>query len=293
MYRTIKEKGTYKKGEPNFSYGIIGFEKNGNEVKHYPFQEEDKFFHRMRIALNGDEDIICAGFYSSFGISSSEGSFFIKIDRETEEITSTVFHKFGMDILTENLNEKQIEKIKGKEEKGKNMELKNYKLDKIIMREDGGAVLIAEQFYKDITGEDFTTVYNSNNIIVVSISPEGNLEWAEKIAKKQHSLYREYCSYALAEVKEKLYFVFNDHPKNLDYDGTGPVYDFTTRIKSNGVLVTLNTDGQQKREVLYSSEDSKLLATPYLFKQTSDNELIISGRQSYRKHRLGKITFKE
>jgi len=68
-------------------------------------------------------------------------------------------------------------------------------------------------------GTRTTTVYYYyyNDIIVININPGGETEWTKKIAKRQPSSNDGgfFSSYSLSIVKDKMYFVFNDSPKNL------------------------------------------------------------------------------
>ena len=117
------------------------------------------------------------------------------------------------------MTEKKKEKAKIAEERNDNRrsaELYNYSLDELILRSDGGAVLVAEQFY--VQEERYNDnpfgyggfgygyypynpysysryrnnyqtdyYYNYNDIIVVNIRPTGEIEWASRIPKKQEN----------------------------------------------------------------------------------------------------------
>lgn len=290
-----------RNGEPNYKYQILSYYNNGNDLEEYYIQIEDKFLTDMKIAINNDDNtIICAGFYSSKGTYSIEGSYFLKIDSQTKEIISKEFQKFGIDFITQNMTERGEKKTKKKVEKGKNIEMFQYDLDNIILKDDGGAILIGEQYY--ITSHTHSTsnssyityYYHYNDIVLINISPEGKIQWTEKIPKRQ--VTRDdggfYSSYAVSVVKDKLYFVFNDNPKNLFYKGKGKLYNFNKSKESLVVLVTVESDGTQIKEALFSAKDTKILTRPAVCEQISDNEMIIFG-QKRKKHRFAKITFKD
>jgi hypothetical protein len=184
----------------------------------------------MQIAINDERDIICGGFYSEKGTFSIKGSYFLKIDGQTQEIKAKSFKEFGIDFITQHMTQRQEKKAKKKAAKGKNIELYEYDLDNIILRDDGGAYLIGEQFFVKVvtrtttgsnghTSTSTTTYYYFNDILVINMSPSGEIEWTEKIPKRQRTTNDGgfFSSYALSVVKDKLYFVFNDHPKNLFY----------------------------------------------------------------------------
>ncbi|NOQ25811.1 MAG: hypothetical protein GQ564_10660 [Bacteroidales bacterium] len=301
-----KEKRKAKrKGEPNYKYQIISYFDKGNEVKEYPIMIEGKFLTDMKIAITDDKDVICSGFYSNEGLFSIIGAYFIKVDGETKEIIAKNFKEFGIDFITQNMTDRQEKKAKKKAEKGKEVELIQYDLDNIVLRDDGGAVLIGEQYFVRMVtrtmsnGNGGTTTTTSyyyfyNDIIVINISPEGNIEWTEKIPKRQKTANDGgfYSSYAMSVVKDKLYFVFNDHPENLTYKGEGKLYNFIKSKESLIVLVELDSNGKQTREALFSAREADILTRPKVCKQISKKEMILFG-QRRKAHRFAKILFKE
>ena len=123
-----------------------------------------------------------------------DGTYWLKIDPKTQEIISQNFKEFDIDFITQNMKKRQEKKAKRKEAKGKEVELFSYDLDEIIFDNSGGAVLIGEQYFittstsTDSNGRTRTTYrYHYNDIIVVKISSDGNIDWAEKIPKVQVS----------------------------------------------------------------------------------------------------------
>ena len=101
-------------------------------------------------------------------------------------------------------------------------------MDQLILRNDGGALLIAEQYfvqeeydrnqfydpyysnYYNRNYNDIDYVYNYNDIIVVNIRPDGEIEWTARIPKRQVTTNDGgyYSSYAMSIVRSKIYFVF-------------------------------------------------------------------------------------
>lgn len=301
----FKEKRQAKRnGNPNYKYQVLSYANNGSELKEYPIRIEGKFLTDMQIAINDDEDIICGGFYSSEGTFSIEGSYFLKINSRSKEIVSKEFKEFGIDFITQNMTQKEERKTIKKAAKGKSTELYQYNLDNIIIKDDGGAMLIGEQYYvrtttmksTDANGMTSTrtmTYYTYKDIIIINMSPDGKIEWTEKIAKKQISVNDGgfFSSYALSVVKDKLYFVFNDTPRNLLYKGEGQVYNFNLGRESIVVLVTLDSQGKQVKEALFASRDANILTRPLVCEQISDNEMVLFGQRK-KVQRFAKVSFK-
>jgi hypothetical protein len=303
--RIYKDKKREKrKGEPNYQYQVISYTDNGNSINEYPVKIEGKFITDMQITINDNLDIVCAGFFSDEGTFSIKGCYYLSIDGKTKEIKNKSFKDFGIDFLTQNLSEKKSEKIEKKMEKGKDVELFDYDLRDIILRDDGGAVLTAEQYYSTTTTytttsstgsvtTHTTTTYHYNDIIVINISPEGNIDWAQKIAKVQSTTEDMgfYSSFAMTIVKDKLYFIFNDNPKNLFAQTPGKVSNMILNKECIVALVTIDSKGDQTREALFKSADAEVVVRPKVCEQVSGNELVIFG-QKKKAHRLAKVTFK-
>ena len=294
-----KRKGK-RKGKPNYKYHILSYTNNGNDSKEYPISVKDYFLTDMQIAINDEQDIVCGGFYSEKGTFSIKGSYFLKIDGETTEIVTRNFNEFGIDFITQNMSKRKKKKAKKKAKKGKNVELYQYDLDDIILKSDGGAMLIGEQFYiRTVTtynqkgGSTTRYYYYYNDIIVINMSSEGVIEWTEKIPKRQTTSNDQgfWSSYAVTVIKDKLYFVFNDNPKNLFYKDGGKLYNFKKSSKALTVLVEVDSSGKQTKEALFTSKEAGILVRPKVCQQISDNEMIIFGQRG-KSQRFAKATFK-
>jgi len=95
----------------------------------------------------------------------------------------------------------------------------------------------------------------------------------------------------MAVVDDKLYFVFNDNPKNLFYKGSGKIYNFNKSKESLVVMVELDAQGKQSREALFSVKESDILTRPMVCEQISKDELVLFGQRK-KTHRFAKLTFK-
>lgn len=293
-----------RRGDPNYKYQVLSYRNEGKDLEEYPIKFKDKFLTDMKIEITNDRDIICAGFYSNEGTTSIIGSYFMRIDPSTKTVKKQGSKEFGIDFIAQNVTEREENRIKRKAKKGKNVELYEYDLDRIILRGDGGAILIGEQYYikkintsyTDATGRFRSrsiTYYYYNDIIAVNISPEGEIEWAEKIQKKQTTSSDGgfYSSYAMAVVKNKLYFVFNDNPRNIERNSSGRVYNFSGGRESLVVLVTVNARGEQKREPLFSTAEAEVIIRPKVSSQVAQRKMILFG-QKRKNQRFAQLIFK-
>jgi len=290
-----------RKGEANYQYRVISYTDNGETENDYSVSLPDKFLTDMQIGFRANKDIVCAGFYSENGTFSIRGTYFLSIDAQTHEIKTKSFKEFDINFITQNMTEREVEKAKKREEKGQEVEMYEYDLDKLIARSDGGAMLIGEQFFvktvtyttRGVNGMMSTytvTYYYYNDIIVVNIDPTGKIDWAVKVPKRQMSTDDGgfYSSYAMALNKDKIYFVYNDNPDNLDYSGVGKVS--TANVRNQVVMVAqVNSKGEMSRKPL-SAGIAEVIIRPKVCEQISYSEMVIFGQRK-KTQQFGLISF--
>jgi hypothetical protein len=291
-----------RRGAPNYKYQVFAYRDKGKTLKEYPISLPDKFLTDMQIEVLNNKNLICAGFYSEKGTYSIRGTYFLTVDAANKDIKTKSFKEFGIEFITQNMTENQAAKTKRKEERGEENELFEYDLDKLLVGKDGSAVLLGEQYYVNtVTHTRFingrsesysTTHYYYNDIIAVKINPAGKIEWAEKIAKRQHTTDDGgfYSSYTMAVIKGSICFIFNDNPKNLDYTGIGKVFNYHGGQESLIMLVNLDQSGKQKRQPLFRSLDVEVIARPKVCEQITNNEVILFGQRK-KTQQFASVTF--
>ena len=162
----------------------------------------------------------------------------------------------------------------------------DFEFRDIIMKENGGALLTAEQFYISIvtttdprTGATSSTYYYYyNDIIVVDLNPDGTINWTAKIPKKQVSTNDGgfYSSFLMAVRNDNIYLLYNDHIANVNIPN-GPQKFVSTRSKKNiaTVVVTIDGKGNWKKEMLFTAAETKINFLPKSSMQLSDNEILL------------------
>jgi hypothetical protein len=298
-----KEKRKSKrKGAPNYQYQIFAYRDQGKSVKEYLISMEDKFLTDMQIEILNDKNLICAGFYSAKGTYSIRGTFFLTIDAVSKEVKTRSFKEFGVDFLAANMTENQAEKIKKKEKAGAENELYEYDLDRLIVGKDGSAILLGEQYFVNsvthtymvngVMQQNTVVHYYYNDIIAVKINPSGEIQWAEKIAKRQHTKGDGgfFSSYTMALIKGNLCFIFNDNPKNAGYTGTGRVFNYNGFAESMVMVVNVDQSGKQTRQPLFGTIDVDVITRPKVCEQVANNEVILFG-QRRKTHQFARLSF--
>ncbi len=284
-----------RNGQANYEYVILAYTNEGTIEDEYRIALDNVFITDLTFRVARDGDLVCSGFYSERGTYSMKGTYFFRLDAETKEVYNQNLKEFGFDFLTENMREGQRERAQRAEESGNRLrapELYRFALDDLILRSDGGALLIAEQFYVQefnnnpgaFNNARFGTVnnfqrdfyYYYNDIIVVNIQPDGAIEWATRIPKRQVTRNDGgyFSSYAMSIVRDKLYFVYNDNRRNLDPENTRRIYNFDGR-NSIVVLSEINKDGELITTPLFNNREMRLITRPKICRQIGRRSMAI------------------
>ncbi|HRX95792.1 MAG TPA: hypothetical protein P5514_02505 [Bacteroidales bacterium] len=302
----FKQKRKEKRnGQPNFIYEVLAYSDQGESMVKYPISLPGKFITDAQLTINNKKQIVCGGFYSEEGTWSIIGSFFLTVNIDTKEVATSSTKEFGIDFIAQNLTKHKEAKTRRKAEKGKDVELYKYDLHKIVPRSDGGAVLIGEQYFMQVSTTTTTDasgrmtystdyIFNYNDIIVININPDGTIAWNTKIGKEQTTKndLGFYSSFALAVVDDNLYFIFNDNPKNLMYNGSGKLYNFRKDPDALTVVVKVDKTGEQTRKALFAAGLKDVLTRPKVCEQVSSHEVILYGERK-KDQRLARLVFDE
>lgn len=119
-------------------------------------------------------------------------------------------------------NRSFVSELLGKNAADNGGDLSNFYLRKVRPKADGGLIFVAEKFVKvDKTEIEFIngtaqpmtkSVYNFDEVIVISLDEEGDVLWERKINKKQNSMYDGgyYSSIQVVCTEYNVYVLFND-----------------------------------------------------------------------------------
>lgn len=311
--RYKEKRRSKRKGEPNYEYVLLRYSNESGSVKtnEYKIQLGDKFITDLSVSIRDNGDIYCAGFYSENGTFSIKGTCFIRIDGNSKEVKKTSYKAFDFDFLAQTFTEKEAKKAQKKKDKGKkDPELYSYILDYLRINEDGSAVLVAEQYYDrtvchtstDANGNTTTTChtyYYYNDIIIVNIDKDGEIVWNQNIAKAQTSVDDggRLSSYLMMTRGDKMYFIFNDDPKNYFPDliknqkKVGRLWVFSPKDEALMTIVEINEEGLKKRAILFKSEKRDIRVRPKMSEVINDKEAILFGVKR-KEVQFMRLTFK-
>ncbi|MCB9283108.1 MAG: hypothetical protein H6563_03460 [Lewinellaceae bacterium] len=264
---------------------------------------EDKFITELtfRIARNGD--LICSGFYSERNAESAKGICYFRLDALTRRVVTQTWQPFEFEFRADELSDRGKQKAFEAEAQGnerRSAELYGYNLDELVLRTDGGALLVAEQFYVEERYRRYwdgtihvTYFYHYNDLIVVNIQPSGAIEWTVRIPKEQLSIddggY--FSSYVMATVRDRLYFLYNDSSRNFDPNARpGRLFSFDGSSQSVIALAEVRKDGTLTVSPLAMNRDASILTRPKVSRQIGGRLLLVVGEWG-RNVRLGNVIF--
>ena len=290
-----------RRGRPTYQYVILAYTKDGIDAEEYRVELDDKFITDLTFRIDDQGHLVCSGFYSEKGTYSIKGTYFFRLDSKTKQLYNKNYKEFDFDFVTEYLSEKRKEKLKKAERKGdtkRQAELFQYDLDNLILRSDGGVLLVAEQYFvQESVRRDYfygtfnyDYYYNYNDIIVVNIRPTGEIEWATRIPKRQVTQNDGgyFSSYAMSIVRDRLYFVYNDNDRNFT-PSRNKLYSYNGR-NSIIALTELRKDGTSTTYPLFSNRDAGIITRPKICKQIGRKEMVIYGERN-RKFKFASLQF--
>ncbi len=295
----------FLKRNTTYQYVILAYNENGEQEEQYDVSLRGKFITDLTFRVGKDGKLVCSGFYSDKGTYSTKGTYFFHLDPKTREVSNKNYKEFEFDFVTEYMSDRKKRKARKAKDGGRrDAELYQYSLNDLILRSDGGAVLIAEQYYVE-RDDNFNNGFNSpyygyynrynnfnnrvdyyyhyNDIIVVNIKPNGEIQWASRIPKRQETSNDGgyYSSYAMAIVRDKICFVYNENGKNFGAKKNNRRYKFNG---SNSILAIteVGTDGSINTYPLGSNKEQGIITRPKVCKQIGKKEMVIFGEKGKR-----------
>jgi hypothetical protein len=264
-----------------YTYEMITLDSNGKMSK-FLIDLDEYVIHSGHFEILDTSTLVCGGFYGEKR-SQIDGSFYLRIDLQNGEELSSSTRKFDLAFLQEGQSAMKAKRISRKLERGKNAGLVNIYFRDFVLRSDGGVCLIGEYYDLIVTqGNDpnssSTTSYVYKDIVVISMDPDGHVQWSKKILKRQITTEDGglMSGFALLAHGDKLYFIFNDHKMNLEVKDYADLRTWSRKRRTSIVtLVTINSEGDLSREMLISQKKLRLELIPMSCRQISENEMIL------------------
>jgi hypothetical protein len=242
----IAEQNNRKAKNPEHRLEVFYLNKENELIKQVPLNEFASGDMRFTYD-NLNKHLVGAGFYAEKNRDRSNGVFFVRYQPGGEPFLH--YEPFDEQFLSV-LRRKDQASDGGGSDKG----ISDSYIQQIILRQDGGAVLVCERYHEiqrgTTSGRGFwrdgmrmVVDFYHEDIFLIGLHPDGIAHWKTVVHKKQYSQDDEatFSSYFLFRGKDKLRVLFNDEIK---YENTcseyaiSPVGDFDR----NGIINTMGQD---------------------------------------------------
>jgi hypothetical protein len=230
---------------------------------------------------NLNHRLVGTGLYAEKNREKATGYFFFMTNSTHPEQYSLNFHAF---------EESMIAKTLGKAESTQKG-IVDVKVQDVILRKDGGAVLIIEEVrrlermissgprnsaFRDNTSMHFSTDYYFEDLIALSINPDGTEQWHNVMQKRQFSQDDEgvFSSYGIFKSPSGIHLMFNDE---VNSETTTSEY----LLRGNGNVNHTSIFNTDQQEVFLRFRDGL---------QVSSNEIVVPS-ESRSQLKLVRIRF--
>ncbi len=275
----------------NKKYTLFHYNHRQRKLTEYEINVDNKWIHSARFQLLNDSTLVAGGLYSGTGQGNLAGAFYIRFNTRTGELVSHGFEALPRDVVKEiGYNDNLL--FGG---------LSAFELRKMLLREDGSAVLVMEKDYVSssthfdpYTGQRITTYYyHHDDVLALSMSPEGTIEWTSVLPKMQSSssIDDRYSSIGVHASGGNVYVIFNDHSANLTTQREpGETRTVSNFSKSVAMMAKINRQGKLTLEPLFGTEEFNTILRPKFTNEVASGRQLIYGEQN-GKDKFGEIFY--
>ncbi|GAA4279303.1 hypothetical protein [Aquimarina mytili] len=270
--------------EDNKGYDFIRFTNNGTTVNTQYVEVPVGYVRNIDCNVAKNNQVVITGFASTGVREFSSGAYYHRFDTKTQEFVANKYTPFNAYRFLSPTTLVKASEFSKDDDTGVLSHISDY--DKTILKEDGSAMIIAEEYYKYVRDNDVgdytdngEVTYGYDDVYIINISPEGEVLWARTIPKIQYTKndYADYSSTLTEMVNDKLVLLFNDHIDNLNRDPKKKLKKFKGSKTKGAVAVmkyTIDEDGGIDKDTVTFDEDQKTFLNPWKSVNPNENELL-------------------
>jgi hypothetical protein len=258
-------------------------------------------YSNIVFSINPNNDLIVTGYYTIEG-NLLEGCFFMKIENKSKEIVINKVNTFEKSFKEEFLSLKDIKRKK----EAKIPDLFNS--IQLLHKNDGGIILIGEKYQHLIFQSNYTITHSFlfGDLIVLNISPKGELIWSKRIPKNQARSYNgnfqsmqriekktEFFSYLAGMDKQNIYIYFNENPKNINKQKNAKQKVLSDIEDAVPLKTAMNMEnGESNSEIMYDLGQTSVYFKPMdCFQEGQESDIILFA-QNKKNYKIGILSFK-
>ena len=281
-------KGANRPNNPNaadFTFKIFALMPGADKPDEHDVIYGEWYLESVNLEINRQGNLICTGSYAD-RYRNPKGIFFLTLDQQT------------MTVLTESQLKLEPEILKGSSINISNLldnpekAFRGFVFDEVVLRTDGGAIIIGE-YERPST----TTTY-ANDVLIINVNPDGQIANTHHIRKVQYDGNPDrIISYVLAVSETHLHLIYHDLARNVELPpnrlpGTFVPVSFTQETPATQVLLayTLESGVFPRRTVLSSLDKIGKYAGLNTAAQIGTHEIVMIFTQG-RQNAMGRIRF--
>lgn len=300
LAKRIKEKEDKERGKPNYYYTAAVL--RGGDVSTYKLDLQDNFISGAGITFGTDGGLVMSGYYSSTSANRVNGVFFLKEDKDAEELEETKYQEFSVEEIMKFASERSEKKAKKKEAKGREIELNDYTIHDLFVT-DNGVYLLGEQYWMTVeinhTSNGMVTTtfhYYYMDVMAIKFSNDGDMEWMARVPKYNYSRNDggRYSSFNYDYDDNSVYLLYNDHLENHTmYNPRRILKTPWGGKKSVTCLAQIDNEGNMKRGVLYNVKEEALFTKVKKSASLDEASGFLIMAQKKKKFKLARVTITE
>ncbi len=233
LKRVSKKQGiTFNKEKAKYDYSIFSFFENG-EMQSSEINPKGNNIIDLGLKVTRNQDLIAMGFYNNENLEGVNGIAHIPFDKDGAPIDDQIIFS-----TVSSYEEDDKNSIWGKV-------LPFYNIKNIYEKPSGNLVLVGEDSHLESFGS--SNYYYHGEMIVVENKADGNPFWMFEIHKdgSEESTTIKNQSYLFFPKGDDLFFIFNNHPDNLNGGMKAP------KVKSQITITQIDTNGKATIRALF------------------------------------------
>jgi len=217
-----------------------------------------------------------------------DGIFYMELSKSSLEVVSSTFEKFKAGLQTRRPLSKKMDKYTGFGNVLKNIYIDENK-NKLLIFE------MVQIFYRFDSKGNIDKVIQSMDLTVVRLTPENKIDWNINIFKNQYltipyyrpvlflpanyayRIYKKFeylLSYSIMYQNGTVYFIFNDHVKNIGKKNADEVYNNFKKSYTAIIVMDAKT-GKWQKKALFKAKEAKRMITPLNSDQISEKQMLV------------------
>jgi hypothetical protein len=264
-------------------YHLVAVTEKGKYNNTYYIDFPNLYIRGVTIEPGPDHSLSCVGFHSPTHFRGMvNGMFYMQLDNAAARFNVERFYEFEPWFLTEAIAHNP---------KKEPEEMFDFRVRQLIRRNNGNFMFLAEN--------EFDQNYDTyQNVIAACFSPQGNLEWARVVQKRQGIDPDGKVNYSSFSVHapwytDKIYLVFNDDDLNELWPSEERIKAFHPNDRANLKIVGIGPTGELSSDIVYR-KTRKRMKTPIPLQDYDmlNNEMVIPLLR-YKKYNYLKLRFNE